>query len=184
MERKTIFMDLQGTLGGDPMGDITSFDFYPRALDALKALSVEGCRMIVVTNQSRIAKGIITKEIYASKQAEIEKMVHENGIDALEFYCCPHNSVDDCACKKPKTEFFERANAIEYIDKANCYMIGDMGMSDMLFAHNLGISKVLVRTGVGQGSLDAYRSTWASTEPEFIANDMYDAAMWILKRSV
>lgn len=177
---KTVFMDLQGTLGGNPIGDISDFEFYPRALEALKLLFNHGCRLIVITNQSRIAKGYLTMETYESKRQKIVATAEAYGIDNLEFYCCPHRNEDNCKCKKPKTELFNQANEKEAIDKETSYMIGDMGMSDMLFAHNLKIKKALVLTGVGQGSLNEYRSTWQETEAEYVGSDIYEAATWII----
>ncbi len=184
MQRRTILMDLQGTLGGDPMGDITSFEFFPRAINALKALSNRDCRLIVLTNQSRISKGFITNEIFELHKENIVTAAKANGISQLEFYCCPHTSAENCQCKKPNTGLFENANLKEAINKDHCFMVGDMGMSDMLLAHNLGIRKILVLTGVGEGSLNEYRSTWDMTEPDFVASDIYEAAMWILKQDI
>lgn len=177
----TILMDLQGTLGGDPMGDITSFEFYPGVLKALKRLSDCGHRLIVITNQSRISMGFISQETYNTKTQEINTIVCDNGIRPLEFYCCPHTKEDACDCKKPLLGLFDQANARAVIDKERCVMIGDMGMSDMLFAHMLGIQKILVLTGVGEGSLKDYRSTWLETEPDYIAVDFCEATTWILK---
>ena len=180
---KTILMDLQGTLGGDPLGDISSFEFYPKVLKGLKLLVDHGYRLVVVTNQSRISKGNITKEIYEAKKNEIVLEVKKFGISDLEFYCCPHTRDDECSCKKPKTGLFEKANSYIKIDKENSYMIGDMGMSDMMFAHNIGIKKILVLTGVGAGSLNEYRDTWIKTEPNFIAEGFYEASLWLTSNS-
>ncbi len=178
--RKTVLMDLQGTLGGDPIGDISSFEFYPRTIEALKLLSDNSCRLIVITNQSRISKGFLSKEIYNLKVSELNSIVNRCGINDLEFYCCPHTTEEKCDCKKPKTRLFDSANAKEEINIDNCFMVGDMGKSDMVFAHNLGIRKILVLTGVGESSLNEYRPTWEITKPDYIATDFYNAVEWIL----
>lgn len=68
---KTVLMDLQGTLGGNPLGDITSFEFYPKVLEGLKILQDQGYRLLVVTNQSRISKGLVSEETYEIKKNEI-----------------------------------------------------------------------------------------------------------------
>ncbi len=60
-------------------------------------------------------------------------------------------------------------------------MKGDMGMSDMMFAHNIGLKKVLVLTGVGKGSLNEYRESWIDADPNYIADDFLKAALWIEK---
>lgn len=55
--KKAIFWDLQGTLGGDAIGDIRDFEFYSFSIDALKLASSSGYMNIIITNQSRISKG-------------------------------------------------------------------------------------------------------------------------------
>jgi len=177
----TVIMDLQGTLGGDPMGDVSNFEFYPRTIEALKLLSSTNCRLIIITNQSRISKGFIDSIFFNNKVSELISILKRNGIDPIEFYYCPHTTEDNCDCKKPKTKLFETANAKDEINIDNCYMIGDMGKSDMLFAHNLGIKKVLVLTGLGDSSLKDYRHTWEITTPDYIATDIYSAVEWILQ---
>lgn len=176
---KTVFMDLQGTLGGDPLGDISSFSFFPRALDGLKLLQEKGYRLVVVTNQSRIAKGLLTVEAFHEKKDAVIEEAKNFDVDLSDFYFCPHAKNDGCLCKKPKTGLYEQALADAHICLEKSYMVGDMGLSDMLFAHRLGLKKILVLTGVGEGSCTSYRKTWKETEPEFVARDFYEAACWI-----
>lgn len=176
---KTVLMDLQGTLGGNPLGDITSFEFYPKVLEGLKILQDQGYRLLVITNQSRISKGLLSEEAYEIKKNQITLEAKKIGINSLEFYCCPHTGNEECTCRKPKIGLFEIADAHIKIDKDQSYMIGDMGMSDMMFAHNIGIRKILVLTGVGVGSLNEYRDTWKETSPDYIAEDFYNASVWI-----
>ncbi len=178
---RAILMDLQGTLGGNPLGDITSFEFYPKVIEGLQILQAHGYRLIVVTNQSRISKGIISKEDYEKKKNEIILEAKENGIKEIQFYCCPHTDNDKCTCRKPKIGLYEEANNQNKIDIEQSYMIGDMGMSDMMFAHNIGLKKVLVLTGVGKGSLNEYRESWIDADPNYIADDFLKAALWIEK---
>lgn len=177
---KTIFTDLQGTLGGDPLGDITEFTFYPEAIKGLKLLHEQGFRMIIVTNQSRISKGYLSREAFEAKTKALFEILRTHGIEGIEMYCCPHTQADNCVCKKPLPGLFEQANQKEKILPQQAYMIGDMGASDMLFAHKLGMKKVLVLTGVGEGSLKAFRHLWDETEPEHVANHFYEAAQWIV----
>lgn len=62
-----------------------------------------------------------------------------------------------------------------------CYVIGDTGSSDMLAASEAGTKKILVKTGWGESSLSKYRDKWKEVEPDYIAEDLMDAVMWILK---
>lgn len=180
---RTVLMDLQGTLGGDPIGDITDFEFYPNVLKGLKLLQDENYRLVVVTNQSKISKNIITISNYEAKKSNLFKEAKENGIDNLEFYCCPHSKSVRCTCRKPNIGLFDEANKIKKIDIEKSYMIGDMRMFDMLFAHNIGLKKILVLTGVGEGSLNEFRHTWQGIETDYIAEDFFEAAIWIKENS-
>lgn len=67
------------------------------------------------------------------------------------------------------------------IDLKNAYIIGDMGMSDMVLAETIGAKGILVLTGVGKGSLGEYRHTWQDVEPYLIADNLLDAVDQIIK---
>lgn len=171
-----IIFDLQGTLGGEAIGDIRSFEFYDGVLESLKRVTHH--RLMVMTNQSHIAKGEFSLEIYYHHEKRLKDLLLNN-LTPMEFYCCPHINDDHCACKKPKTGMYEKARAIGPMD--DLYMIGDMGKSDMMFGEAIGAYKILVLTGVGQGSLMEFRHTW-TTDADFIADNVQDAIQHILER--
>lgn len=66
------------------------------------------------------------------------------------------------------------------IDIARSYVIGDMGMIDMALASRIGAKGILVLTGGGKGSLAEYRLTWAGIEASHIAENLLEAAKWIV----
>ncbi len=173
-----VFMDLQGTLGGDPIGDISSFYFYDNTIEALKVLTNH--RNIIVTNQSRIARGYLTMHDFLLKVEEIKSELKESNVILKEVYCCPHIKEDACNCKKPKTGMYNQASAFRPIE-GNTYIIGDMGMSDMKFGENIKAKKILVLTGAGRASLEEYKHTWSDIKADYVANDLLDAAKWINK---
>ena len=175
-----VFLDLQGTLGGDGLGDIREFAFYPRAVPALRLLGENGFRSIVVTNQSRIGKGVFSYDQYEARVAELrwELTDAETRWDAI--YCCPHRSIDDCACQKPKLGMLNAARQEFDLTLSDCYVVGDMG-SDIVMAQAAGCQGILVRTGAGESSLAGYRHTWASVESDFVADDVLKAVRWIIR---
>lgn len=65
---------------------------------------------------------------------------------------------------------------------AECYVIGDMGASDMVMANAVGAKGVLVRTGVGEGSLTDFRHTWLDVDPDYVADNVLEAVKWVLER--
>ncbi len=79
--RKAVFIDLQGTLGGNGIGDIRDFEFYNYSIKALNLFKTKGYLVFVVTNQSRIGKGLFTYDEYLYHQQRIFKDVSVDGIE-------------------------------------------------------------------------------------------------------
>lgn len=99
-------------------------------------------------------------------------------LDAV--YCCPHEGHDNCECKKPLTGMLVQAQRDFNGNLTESYVVGDMGRSDMLMARAVGAKGILVRTGVGEGSLTVFRHTWLNIEPSYVAENVLDAVKWIL----
>ena len=177
------FLDLQGTLGGDGLGDIRDFGFYPCAVPALRLLSQAGMLNIILTNQSHIGKGWFTYQQYEERAEELQAELSRAGVKIDAIYCCPHSAFDACVCQKPKLGMVSEAQQEFGIDLSRSFVVGDMGSSDMLLAHAAGCKGVLVRTGVGESSLDEFRHTWASVEPSFVAANALQAAEWITEQA-
>lgn len=183
MNCSAVFFDLQGTLGGDGIGDIMDFEFYKNSIGAIRLLNEHNIPVIVVTNQSRIAKGYFTMEDFNNKLEKLKEELIEAGAHFDAVYCCPHDRKDNCRCKKPLTGMLLQASKEFGITLSQSYVVGDMGMSDMVMAKNVGAKAILVLTGVGQGSLTTFRHTWEGIEPDYIAEDALKAASWIIKNS-
>lgn len=172
--REALFIDLQGTLGGEGIDDICNFEYYPYSLEALKLANNENILVFIITNQGNIEKGYFTYEDYKRYEERLITIANDAGVIIDGFYCCPHRTTK-CDCMKPLPGMIEQAKANFCIDIPNSYVIGDMGCSDMLLAANIGSKSILVRTGVGQGSLNEFRHTWANVEPTFLADNILDA---------
>lgn len=183
MEKIAVFADFQGTLGGDGVDDIRSLEFYPFSVEAIKLLNTNDILVIGITNQSHISKGGLSMEEYLKKLEELkdELRVHNAYFD--EVYCCPHTKKDNCKCKKSLTGMIDMAKNDFSFDISKSYVIGDMGMSDMVLAKNIGSKGILVLTGVGRGSLNEYRYTWKDVEANYIAENILEAVKWILNDS-
>ncbi len=179
--RIAAFIDFQGTLGGGGTDDIKSLEFYPFSIPAIKALNKNKILVIGITNQSHISKGELTWCDYYEKLALLKSQLAEQGAYFDAVYCCPHSNNDNCRCKKPSTGMVEQACNDFIIDVKNSYVIGDMGMSDMLLAKNIGAKGILVLTGVGTGSLNEYRHTWVDYDAYYIANDILEATNKIIQ---
>ncbi len=176
-----VFLDLQGTLGGDGLGDIRAFTFFPCAVPALRLLNASGLLAIVVTNQSHIGKGLFTYAEYEARAEALQRELELAGARWDAIYCCPHPSASVCACQKPKLGLLHEAQRAFGINLQRSYVVGDWGSVDMTMARAAGCKGILARTGVGESSLNEYRHAWADIEPDFIATDALQAAEWILK---
>lgn len=179
---KAVFLDLQGTLGGDGLGDIMDFGFFPCSIEAIRLLNKHNILAIVVTNQSHISKGYLTMSDFNNRVEELKKELSKEEAHLDAVYCCPHGREDRCQCKKPLAGMLVQAKKEFNINIQESYVIGDMGISDMVMAKTVGAKGILVRTGVGEGSLTAFRHTWANIEPDYVAENVLDAVEWIIER--
>ena len=172
---KAIFWDLQGTLGGDAIGSIENFIPYSFSKDALLLSKNNGYLNIIITNQSNIGKGTLSFDVYQQHAKRIADFFNSDGRLIDEFLCCPHQSSDNCTCKKPKIGLIIQSAGKYGIDISKSYVIGDMGKNEIIMAHNAGCKGVLVLTGGGKDSLSKFRHTWNEHTADIVANNVLEA---------
>ena len=178
---KALFWDLQGTLGGDAVANINTFEPYPFSKEALGLAKNNGYKNIIITNQSKIGKGILTAAVYNKEAERILSYFNSDDILIDEFLCCPHTSEDNCECKKPKTGLMRLCAEKYDLDIPKCFVIGDMGKNEIVMAHIAGCKGVLVLTGGGKRSLGEFRHTWADHEADIIAENALEGVKLILE---
>lgn len=132
--KKAIFLDRDGTINVEKnyLFEIEKFEFLPGVIDGLRILEAAGFALIVVTNQSGIARGYYTEEDYLELESWMEKRLYEEGIHIEKSYYCPHHPEGkvnkyaiECSCRKPKDGLFVRAIRENAIDYSNSFAIGD-----------------------------------------------------------
>lgn len=178
--KKAVFIDMQGTLGGTGVDNISTFDFYPFSINAIKKLNKSGYLAIVITNQSDISRGYISQKDFDDKMNILHSKLAEDGAYLDDVYYCPHTKEDNCTCKKPLTGLIDKAVEEHNIDLKHSFVIGDIGMADIVLARNIGAKGILVLTGAGKGSMSEYRNTWLNYEADYIAENILEAVNWIL----
>lgn len=178
--QRAVFLDLQGTLGGEGLDHIMGFSFYQTAARAVGLVNDAGLLAIVITNQSHISKGLFTMQDFERKMAELKAELAVDGARVDAVYCCPHSTKDGCECRKPLPGMLLKARADFDIDLCRSYVVGDAGAWDMALARKVGSKAVLVRTGLGESSLCEYRHTWRDIEPDHIAEDVLRGVEWII----
>ena len=127
--QKIVFLDRDGTISKEYPDDEWKYIDTPKLLnntiEGLKKIKDLGYKMIILTNQNLIADGIITYKQYEDYNNKLINYLKENDIDILKTYCCPHNNMDNCNCKKPKTGMIDMCLKEFEIDLSNSFYIGD-----------------------------------------------------------
>ncbi len=182
---KIIFLDRDGTINKED-GYITKPDqlkLYDGTITALKMLDEMGYRIVIVSNQAGVGRGLLTEAKLQEINAALLGTLKDHGIEIEKLYYCPHHPdavvpeyKKDCECRKPKTGMILRASAELDVRVQGAYMIGDK-LTDIELAHNFGGRGILLLTGYGtkeRGHLDG-----KPYAPVYIAKDIIDAVNWI-----
>jgi histidinol-phosphate phosphatase family protein len=171
---QAVFIDRDGTIGGHGHfihpRDFTPYLFSQDAFQLLKDMNI---KIFGFTNQHRISKNQATIE-------EFQKEFQSYGFD--DAFICPHSPEEECNCHKPKPGMLIEASQKHNLDLTKCFVIGDVGSTDMLAAHAVGATKILVLTGWGDSSLTNHRHSWKDVEPDYIAENLLVAVKWIFEK--
>ena len=154
--KKAIFLDRDGTINVEKDYIYKSEDlvFEEGTIEALKTFKNLGYILIVVSNQSGIARGYFTEEDLNIFNNNMNEILKKNGVEITEFYCCPHHpdGIGEykkvCECRKPNNKMIEDAIEKYNIDREKSYMIGDK-TSDIGAGIKSNLKTVLVKTGYG-----------------------------------
>ncbi len=168
---RAVFIDRDGTINDHTGGYVKSwstFRFLPNVLEAFRKLAESDYRIIVVTNQSGVGRGVLDagalEEINERMLAEVE--VAGGRLDAV--YVCTHRPSDGCGCRKPETGMLDLAAETYGLNLKESWMIGD-NTKDILTGSAAGCKTVLVSTGYGGGD-GLY-----DVEPDYRAADLLEA---------
>jgi len=158
-------------------GYVTSweqFEFLPRALDALRLLSEHDFKIIVVSNQAGVSKGLMSSDVLNELTRLFLKEVANNGGCIQGVYYCPHQEQDGCNCRKPKPGLLKAAQRDHHFVFTDTFLIGD-SQRDLMAALQVGCPAILIEPA--GTNLDAQESP-SSSDARF--PDLYAAAQFIL----
>ena len=158
---KAIFLDRDGTINVEKDYIYKSEDlvFEEGTIEALKTFKNLGYILIVVSNQSGIARGYFTEKDLNIFNNNMNEILKKNGVEITEFYCCPHHpdGIGEykkvCECRKPNNKMIEEAIKKYNIDREKSYMIGDK-TSDIGAGLKSKLKTVLVKTGYGLKNME------------------------------
>ena len=163
------------------------FKLLAGAAEAIKLLNDAEIPVVVISNQSGLARGYFPEELLVAVHEKMDRLLAEKGAHVDGIYYCPHHPEGviekfrrKCACRKPGTGLLLKASGELDIDLSRSYVVGDK-ISDIQLAHNAGCTGIMVRTGYGSKELDAYPEHIPA--PHRVCRDIQEAAMWILDNS-
>ena len=174
---KVVFLDRDGVISKDSPDHIKSweeFHFLPKSKDGIKLLTENGFNIIVITNQSVIARKMVTKDELEEMHKKMKKEIENHGGKIIKIYYCPHHPDDGCNCRKPKPGLFLKAIKENNIDVSKSYVVGDRIM-DVLAGKTIGSKTVIIPSELGLKELKESKAN-----PDYIAKDLFDAAEWII----
>lgn len=123
-----VFLDRDGVINrrrDDHVKSWGEFEFLPGVLSSLSKLRQVRARVVVITNQAAVGRGLLSAEDLATIHQRMADAVRVAGGQIERVYACPHRPQAGCACRKPGTELFVRASHELGIDLQNSVMIGD-----------------------------------------------------------
>jgi D-glycero-D-manno-heptose 1,7-bisphosphate phosphatase len=177
-----VFLDRDGTISEEVgyLNHASRFRMFPFAARAIRLLNEAKLPVIVITNQSGVARGYFPEALVQTvHQRMVQELAQHNArVDAI--YYCAHSGADDCECRKPKPGLLVRAAREHCIDLTRSFVVGDRYV-DVELAHGVGARSILVRTGYGEGELAWNAASWPKP-PDFVGNDLAAAAEWILRQ--
>lgn len=175
--RAAVFLDRDGTVivEADYLADPAGVTLIDGADRAIRHLTGSGLAVVLVTNQSGIARGLFSEVDYHAVNGRLREMLKVGGAAFDGTYYCPHHPdfSGPCDCRKPGTALYLRAASELGLDLAKSFYVGDRP-TDVAPARTLGGTGLMVRTGYGRESVDSVPTTVR------VVDDIEAAAEWIL----
>jgi D,D-heptose 1,7-bisphosphate phosphatase len=176
---KAVFLDRDGTIARDVpyCSRPEDFELLPEAAEGIRLLNESGYKVIVITNQSGIARGYFTEEMLKMIHQRMKTALARFGASIDGIYYCPHHPDNGCDCRKPKPGLALKAAQEHDIDLAESYFVGDK-MHDVESGHAASCRTVLISPlgEVENSSADS------PVRPDYIARNMAQASRLIIEK--
>jgi D-glycero-D-manno-heptose 1,7-bisphosphate phosphatase len=180
--RPAVFLDRDGTIAEEVgyLNHASRFRMFPFVAAAIQRFNEAGLPVVVVTNQSGVGRGYFPESLVHTVNEMMTKQLTDAHARIDAIYYCPHTSSENCNCRKPRTGMLDRAAREHSLDLQRSFVVGDR-YGDVELARNARARSVLVRTGYGEGELTWHAAKWP-VQPDFVAEDLAQAADWILRQ--
>jgi D-glycero-D-manno-heptose 1,7-bisphosphate phosphatase len=186
VSRPAVFLDRDGTMIEDVgyLDSLDRVDYYPWTVDAIRMLNRAGLAVVVVTNQSGIARGFLNEAFVQETHRLIDARLAAGGARVDAYYYCPHHPAGRvagfaraCDCRKPGRGMIDRATRDHGLDPARSFVVGDTWL-DVGLARAVGARGILVRTGAG-AAWEARASSGLAADA--VVDNLAAATAWILR---
>jgi D-glycero-D-manno-heptose 1,7-bisphosphate phosphatase len=182
-----VFLDRDGTLI-EEVGYLRAPDevsLYPWTIDAVRAFNRAGLPVVVITNQSGIARGLLTEAMLEEVHRHLSSLLEAGGARIDAYYYCPHHPAGSvsvyarsCDCRKPGCALITQASADLNLDPTRSFVVGDKWI-DVGAARSAGARGILVRTGYGA---DEEARPQPDLSADMVVDNLVEAASWILRQ--
>ena len=181
-----VFLDRDGTLIEEVgyLDRVERVQLFPWSVAAIHALNAAGIPIVLITNQSGVARGFFTEAVVDEVHRHIAGLLGAGGAHIDAYYYCPHHRdgkmaqyAIQCDCRKPGRGLVDRAAQELGVDPAQSFTVGDRWL-DVALARNIGGRGVLVRTGYGA---DEERRPPDGLSADAVVNNLIEAVSWILQ---
>jgi D-glycero-D-manno-heptose 1,7-bisphosphate phosphatase len=166
---RTVILDRDGTVIVDRhyLDDPEAMELLPGAADGLRGLYERGYKLVIITNQSGVGRGLFSLRRLQDIHDRLRAMIAAVGAELAGIYFCPHVPEDLCNCRKPRLGLLIRAAADLGFDPTNAVVVGDK-LSDVEFGRRAGAATVLIA-----GNRE---DSYGAQTPDFVAPDLVSAA--------
>ena len=185
--KRAVFLDRDGTIN-EQVGYLNHLDRFwllPGAAQAIRRLNEAGLIVVVMTNQSGVARGYYPESLVETVHRKMEAELAQGGARLDGVYYCPHHPQaeipeykQDCPCRKPKPGMILQAAADLGLDPARSFVVGDQ-LKDIETGRAVNARTVLVKTGYGRGECE-YLLPKSAIKPDRVAEGLPEAVSWIL----
>jgi D-glycero-D-manno-heptose 1,7-bisphosphate phosphatase len=178
-------LDRDGTIVEDVgyMNSPDQIQFIPGSIEAIKMLNEAGFKVVVISNQAGVARGLVTEDMLQTIDKTLHKWILNGGAHLDGIYYCPHHPEHGvypykqvCECRKPHPGLIKRAHRDLDIDLSQSYMIGDKA-TDVEAGKSAGTKTVFVTSGRGKEENRKLKG-----KPNHISENLLEAVSWILKQ--
>jgi len=185
--KRAVFLDRDGTINEDVnyLNHPDQIELISGSAEGIKLLNDNGFTVVVITNQSGVARGIIEEEKLPLIKDRLCSLLEEKYARIDGYYYCPHypkGKVEKyafkCGCRKPEPGMLKQASEDLDIDLKGSYVVGDKAC-DIALGKNVGALSILVKTGYGESEAKN-----CEPFPDHTAENLFDAAQWIIKNNL